>query len=152
MSWGRSMRSARYCLLAGLLLLAFTVTAVAKPKSSVKIKGPSSVKVGKAFHYKASGFAAGGANFLATFENPGSLSCPKSYTTEYFDRQAGAAYISGYNLKGGKFSVKVPKTTPFVASAVGKHFLCAYLVKQLPTGIVTSKTYAHAHKRWTVHT
>jgi hypothetical protein len=127
-------------LALGLLVSLTGSAAALAAGNDVKLAGPSSVKLGSKFAYRASGFDMSPANFLAVWQAQPSVGCAKTYDREY----GRATFVTGERLQSGKsFSLKIK----FTATHVGKHYLCAYLINQK-----TTKTYARAATHWTDHT
>jgi hypothetical protein len=142
MSRSRATLTARPPAVAAMLALALPLSALASA-SSIKVTGPSSVKIGTRFVYKVSGFAASPANFLAIWEAPPTIRCARTYDREY-NLSSSLSYIGGKHLKAGRdFS----RSTTFTAKHAGTHYLCAYLIN-----LRSTKTYAHAAAHWSDHT
>ena len=136
----RKLRSIKVAVLAASLVCVLAVSADAAKRSSVTVKGPSSVKIGKTFSFHISGFAASPANYVSVREAP--TSCASTYAPE--SSKSGPTGQSKNLTPGKSFSYK---TAGFKAAHKGKHFLCVYVIN-----FSTIKTYAHASTAWTDHT
>jgi hypothetical protein len=129
-------------LLGFALMIAVSASALAS-SSSVKITGPSSVKVGTKFQFKISGFDAKPADRLDLFE--ASVPCSASASNETLVQSVNPLLNNDTNVKKNhSFS----ETLKLSAKHAGTHYLCAYLVIDKAPSFTTK---AHAQKKWTDH-
>jgi hypothetical protein len=104
---------------------------------AVQIKGPSSVKIGKKFTFKLSGFTGKFVNELVVLE--ASSKCVPTYTQE----APASPSVATTSLRSQSHFTY---TVHLKAKRVGKHWLCGYLINQ-----TTRLTYADAIHKWTDH-
>jgi hypothetical protein len=121
--------------LVGTLVLAGT--ALAAKKSSLKVKAPTSVKVGTTYQVVTSGRAKGKANYVIGLAVR--APCKSNWTDEF----SSVGRPSTVNLSRPVHR-KFKKVRSIKAGSPGTVYWCAYLINKR-----TLKTYAHKSKHWT---
>ena len=138
----RPRRIAR-AVVPAVALVTLVLSGVAyagNPSSSIKITGPTSVKLGTTIQLKGSGYAGQASSVAVYFDIKGQ--CAKTAKAQH-----GKALTFGPFSKNKNFKFPLPRLTPGnPPTSLGKHTVCAFL-----TGPNAKKTYAHAGFSYTVH-
>ena len=114
--------------------------------SSLRLRGPTSNKLGAAFEYTISGAAVSPANYVVAWEQfyPQS-GCANTYAAEstrvFLPNTYGLTLFENKSVSHNYSIVE-----QFGADHVGKHGICAYLID-----LATGDTYAYAGAFWTNH-
>ncbi len=134
-----SRRSAQSSVLALALAATLALPAgAAASNSSIAVKGPSSIKTGRAYSFTVSGTAYTPGNFVSL--RSATVPCASTYRAEYplSVSTNSSRYVK--NSQRFSFTVRLQAARPVTS------YLCAYVINSR-----TIKTYAHAGTRLTVH-